>query len=212
LARPNRRVARDPEVRAAARSTVRILGTACGLGIEGSGWVAAPGLVVTNAHVVAGEDDTTVQPQGTGQRYSATAVWFDPRNDVALLRASDLGGLPPLRLNAGAGAGASGAIIGYPENGPLDVEAARLGPTIQALAQDAYGRGPLRRRITTLRGLVRSGNSGGPVVDGGGRVLTTVFASSSARGEHAGYGVPDTVVRSALARAHGAVDTGPCAR
>ncbi|MFL5893899.1 MAG: CvpA family protein, partial [Thermoleophilaceae bacterium] len=80
LARPNRRVARDPEVRAAARSTVRILGTACGLGIEGSGWVAAPGLVVTNAHVVAGEDDTTVQPQGTGQRYSATAVWFDPRN------------------------------------------------------------------------------------------------------------------------------------
>src|SRR3954470_1227717 len=75
LPRPNGRVARDPEVRAATRSTVRILGTACGLGIEGSGWIAAPGLVVTNAHVVAGEDDTTVQPQGDGARYDASAVY-----------------------------------------------------------------------------------------------------------------------------------------
>lgn len=212
LARPNSRVARDPEVRAAARSTVRILGTACGLGIEGSGWVAAPGVVVTNAHVVAGEDDTTVQPEGVGPRYDARAVFFDPRNDVAILRANGLGGLPPLRLNATAPSGTSGAIIGYPENGPLDVEPARLGPTIDALAQDAYGRGPLRRKITTLRGLVRSGNSGGPAVDGAGRVLTTIFASTASGAERAGYGVPDTVVRDALARAHGSVGTGPCAR
>jgi hypothetical protein len=120
-------------------------------------------------------------------------------------------GLRPLQMNPSAGSGTAGAIIGYPENGPLDVEPARLGPTIEALAQDAYGRGPLPRPITTLRGLVRSGNSGGPVVDDAGRVLTTVFASAVSSG-HAGYGVPDSVVRGALARAHGAVSTGPCTR
>jgi S1-C subfamily serine protease len=199
-------------VRAATRSTVRVLGTACGLGIEGSGWVAAPGLVVTNAHVVAGETDTTVQPLGNGPRYNATAVWFDPKNDVAILKASGVANLPTLRLNTNASASTSGAVIGYPENGPLDIEPARIGPTIVALSQDAYGRGPLRRKITTLRGLVRSGNSGGPVVDGAGRVLTTVFASSVARGEKAGYGVPDSVVQEALASAHGPVGTGPCTR
>src|SRR4051795_9596970 len=211
LRAPNARIARDPQVRSATRSTVKVLGTACGLGIEGSGWVAGPGLVVTNAHVVAGEHDTTVQPLGNGPRYDAHAVWFDPRNDVAILRAGGVGNLPALRMNVDAPTNTGGAVIGYPQNGPLDVQPARIGPTITALSQDAYGRGPLRRRITTLRGLVRSGNSGGPVVDGDGRVLTTVFASSVSGG-HAGYGVPDTVVRTALGRARGRVDTGPCAR
>jgi S1-C subfamily serine protease len=212
LRRPNSRLVRDPEVRAATRSTVRVTGTACGLGIEGSGWVARPGLVVTNAHVVAGESDTAVQPQGAGPRYDAQAVWFDPRNDVAILRVPGISNLTPLRRNTGAPPGTSGAVIGYPENGPLDVQPARIGPTITALSQDAYGRGPLRRKITTLRGLVRSGNSGGPVVDGRGRVLTTIFASSAAGVERAGYGVPDTVVADALQRARGPVGTGPCTR
>jgi S1-C subfamily serine protease len=212
LRQPNARLARDPEVRAATRSTVRVLGTACGLGIEGSGWVAAPGIVVTNAHVVAGEDDTTVQPLGTGPRYDAETVWFDPRNDIAILRSSGIKSLPALRQNVNASSGTSGAVIGYPENGPLDVQPARIGPTIEALSQDAYGRGPLRRKITTMRGLVRSGNSGGPLVDGQGRVLTTIFASSVARGGRSGYGVPDSVVSNALARARGVVGTGPCTR
>lgn len=212
LPRPNRRLERDPEVRAATRSTVRVTGTACGLGIEGSGWIAGPGLVVTNAHVVAGERDTTVQPRGSGPRFDAQAVWFDPKNDLAILRAGGIRNLPPLRQNVNAPSGTSGAVIGYPENGPLDVQPARIGPTITALSQDAYGQGPLRRRITTMRGLVRSGNSGGPVVDGRGRVLTTVFASSGSRGGRAGYGVPDSVVADALARARGPVSTGPCTR
>jgi S1-C subfamily serine protease len=212
LRRPNSRVARDPQVRSAARSTVKILGTACGLGIEGSGWVGAPGLIVTNAHVVAGEHDTTVQPLGAGPQYDAHTVWFDPRNDVAILRANGISNLRPLARNTNAPSGTSGAVIGYPENGPLDIEPARIGPTITALSQDAYGRGPIRRKITTLRGLVRSGNSGGPLVDSAGRVLTTIFASSVARGEHAGYGVPDTLVTEALARARGPVGTGPCTR
>src|SRR3954466_5427874 len=96
LPRPNSRLARDPQVRAATRSTVRVLGTACGLGIEGSGWVAAPGLVVTNAHVGAGGSDTPVQPLGQGPRYDASAVYFDARNDIAVLRSSGIGSLPPL--------------------------------------------------------------------------------------------------------------------
>jgi S1-C subfamily serine protease len=211
LPRPNPRLPRDPEVRAAARSTVRILGTACGLGVEGSGWVAGRGIVVTNAHVVAGEHDTTVQPLGTGPSYRATAIWFDPRNDIAVLRSDALASIPPLQMNTGAAPGTSGAIIGYPNNGPLDVEPGRLGPTIEALTQDAYGRGPIRRPITTLRGDVRSGNSGGPMVDAGGRVLTTIFASTTDRSQ-AGYGVPDDVVRNALAKARAPVGTGPCAR
>jgi S1-C subfamily serine protease len=90
------------------------------------------------------------------------------------------------------------------------VEPARLGATVGVLSQDAYGRGPVRREITSLRGLVRHGNSGGPVVDGAGRVVTTVFAAASGR-RRSGFGVPDSVVRQALGRIRGRVDTGPCA-
>ena len=207
---PNAAIARDPQVRAAGRSVVRVLGTACGLGVQGSGWVAADGLVVTNAHVVAGQDDTTVQPGGDGPSVDADAVWFDARNDLAVLRVSGLSGAPALSMRVNAPAGTSAAVLGFPENGPYDVEPARLGATVGVLSQDAYGRGPVRREITSLRGLVRHGNSGGPVVDGSGRVVTTVFAAASGR-RRSGFGVPDSVVRRALGRIRGRVDTGPCA-
>jgi hypothetical protein len=208
---PNSKIARDPDVQAAGRSVVTVLGTACGLGVEGSGWVGRDGVVVTNAHVVAGEDDTTVQPQGMGPHFDAQAIWFDARNDVALLRVPGISGTPSLPLNVNAPPGTSAAILGFPENGPFDVEPARLGPTTVVRTQDAYGRGPVTRAITSLRGLVRSGNSGGPVVDGKGRVVTTVFAATVGRGARAGFGVPDSVVASALGKASGPVGTGPCA-
>ena len=73
-------------MRAAGQSVVRVLGTACGLGVQGSGWVAADGVVVTNAHVVAGQDDTSVQVGGQGERLDAQAIHFDVRNDLAVLR------------------------------------------------------------------------------------------------------------------------------
>jgi S1-C subfamily serine protease len=208
---PNSRIARDPQVRAASRSVVRVLGTACGLGVQGSGWVGGNGIVVTNAHVVAGEDDTTVQVQGQGAHLQATPIFFDPHDDIAVLRVSGLAGTPALRLNTSASTGSSGAILGFPHDGPYDVEPARLGSTTAVLTQDAYGRGPVRRQITSFRGLVRSGNSGGPVVDGEGRVLTTVFAASVGTSRHTGFGVPDSIVGSALARAHSPVSTGACA-
>lgn len=208
---PTGRVARDPQVRSAGASVVRVLGTACGLGVEGSGWVARGGIVVTNAHVVAGENDTTVQLRGSGPHLDAQPVWFDPRNDVALLRVPALRSVQPLELNVNARPGTSAAILGFPLNGPFDVQPGRLGRTETVRTEDAYGRGPVERRITTLRGKVRSGNSGGPMVDGTGRVVTTIFAATVGRREKTGFGVPASVVRDALGRASGAVGTGACA-
>lgn len=209
---PNAAIARDPEVRAAGDGVVRVLGTACGLGVQGSGWVAGGGVVVTNAHVVAGQDDTTVQLRGEGATIDAEAIWFDVRNDVALLRASGVAAGAALALADGPDAGTAAAVLGFPENGAYDVRPARLGVTRTVISQDAYGRGPVQRPIASLRGRVRSGNSGGPVVDGDGRVVATVFAAGEASGRRVGYGVPNTVVRDALARAGGPVDTGPCVR
>jgi hypothetical protein len=208
---PNSRIARDPQVRRAGASVVKVLGTACGLGVQGSGWMAGDGVVVTNAHVVAGQDDTTVQLEGEGEHVDAQAVWFDARNDLAILRAPGLGNAPALRLNPNGQEGDSAAILGFPDNGPYDVRPGRLGDTSTVVTQDAYGRGPVERSITSLRGRVRSGNSGGPMVDASGRVVTTIFAASVSEGGRAGFGVPDEIVRSALRRAGGPVDTGPCA-
>ena len=212
VAPPTAAIARDPDVERAGGSVVKVLGTACGLGVQGSGWIAADGVVVTNAHVVAGQDDTTVQVRGEGPSLDAQAIWFDSRNDLAILRVPGVSGVAALRLDVGAEEGASAAILGFPENGPYDVEAGRLGQTSTVVSQDAYGRGPVRRTITTLRGLVRSGNSGGPMVDAAGRVVTTIFAASLSDGGRSGFGVPDSIVREALGRASGPVNTGPCAR
>ncbi|WP_205697422.1 MarP family serine protease [Conexibacter sp. SYSU D00693] len=212
VAPPRAAIARDPEVAGAAASVVRVLGTACGLGVSGSGWVAAPGVVVTNAHVVAGQDDTTVQLRGRGEHLDADAVLFDPRNDIAVLRVDGLDA-PALEVAQDPPVGRAAAILGFPRNGPYDVRAGRLGRTTDVLTEDAYGRGPLRRRITALRGLVRPGNSGGPMVDGAGRVVTTIFAASRGSDRTGGYGVPDDLVRDALReRSSQPVGTGPCAQ
>lgn len=205
---PQAAIARDPQVAAARDSVVKILGTACGVGVEGSGWVAEPGVVVTNAHVVAGQDDTRVLLRGEEPGLEAQAIAFDPRNDLAVLRVEGLEA-PALPLAGEPRSGTSAAILGFPLNGPYDVRAGRLGETREVVSQDAYGRGPVRRAIVALRGAVRSGNSGGPMVDGAGRVVTTIFAATTS-GPRGGYGVPNAIVRDALARAGGPVDTGPC--
>jgi S1-C subfamily serine protease len=206
--RPDPSVLGHPGVRRAVASVVRVLGTACGLGVEGSGWVARQGLVVTNAHVVAGEDDTTVD--GTaGPPLPAEAVAFDARNDVAVLRVRGLGARPLEQSEPRAGR--RGAVLGYPDNGPLTAIPARIGRTTAVLSIDAYGHGPVARRITSLRGQVRPGNSGGPLVDESGRVVGTVFAARIDGG--AGFAVPPDVVDKVLAAARGGpVSTGDCVR
>jgi len=209
VAAPERGIVDDPQVNAAARSVVKVLGTACGLGVEGSGWVAGDGIVVTNAHVVAGQDDTRVLPEGKGPGIDAEAVHFDPRNDIAVLRVPGLLA-PALQLAGSPRSGTAGAVLGFPRNGPYDERAGRLGGTREVVTQDAYGQGPVRRSIASLRGAVRSGNSGGPMIDGRGRVITTIFAATIS-GPRGGYGVPNAVVRKALEDSSGSVSTGPCA-
>jgi S1-C subfamily serine protease len=195
---PPSRIVRTPAVRAASRSVVRVLGTACGLAIEGSGWVAAAGEIVTNAHVVAGEQDTTVQIGGSSPSLPARPIAFDPREDIAVLSVPGLA-LPALPLVSDPPSGKAGAILGYPQNGPFDARSARIGRTQTVLADDAYGRGPVHRLLTPLRGLIRPGNSGGPVIDSAGGVLTTVFAGTVGGGPHGGYGVANATVARVLA-------------
>jgi S1-C subfamily serine protease len=205
---PSQAIASDPDVLAASGAVVKVLSTACGLGVEGSGWAVEPGLVVTNAHVVAGADDTTVTTQD-GVELDATAVYYAPEQDLALLRVG--AALPTLPLSPRRRAGSSAAVLGYPENGPYALSPARVGETRSTVSEDSYGSGPVERPITALRGLVRSGNSGGPVVDGRGRVIGTIFAATTS-GPAGGFAIPAELVRAALPRAGRPVGTGPCAR
>jgi S1-C subfamily serine protease len=213
---PPRGIAAAPAVRAAGPSVVRIVGTACGLGVEGSGWVAAPGVVVTNAHVVAGENDTTVQVRGSPPGLPAEVIGFDPHDDIAVLRVRGLG-KRALPLAGNPAPGTAAAILGYPHDGPFSAQPGRIGQTETASTEDAYGNGPVQRSIEALRGLVRPGNSGGPLVDAGGHVVGTVFAAisgSSTSSEGDGLAVPNALVRAQLNHAlsrRGAVGTGACA-
>jgi hypothetical protein len=208
VAPPDPALLNSAGVRRAAPSVVRVLGTACGLRIAGTGWVAAPSLVVTAAHVVAGESDTVVSTPRPARTLRADAVVFDSRDDVAVLSVPGLKtrALPTREPERGLPV----AIVGYPENGPLSVVPGRLGSTTAVISQDAYGHGPVTRTITSLRGRVRHGNSGSPTIDETGRVTATVFASRL--GSQGGFGVPSNIVAKLLQHpARRAVSTGSCA-
>jgi S1-C subfamily serine protease len=208
VAAPDPRLLQDPGVRRAAGSVLRVTGTACGLGVQGSGWIARPELVVTNAHVVAGVRDVSVD-RHDDRGLDGRVVHIDTKNDVAVIHVPGLAGRP-LSL-APAEPGVPVVVLGYPLNGRLTATPGRVGRTATVLTDDALGRGPVTRSVTTLRAVVRHGNSGGPVVDRAGRVRTVVFASR--RGADGGYGVPTAVVQRALDGAGtSAVSTGPCTR
>jgi S1-C subfamily serine protease len=205
---PSPSVERDPVISKAAHAVVRVIGTACGIGVEGTGWFADDQLVVTAAHVVAGEDDTRVQIPDVDGLHSAQVVAFDSHNDVAVLRVPDVH-VQPLQ-GAQPEDGAAVAIVGYPENGPLTTAAGRVGRTSTVLTQDAYGRGPVSRSITAVAGDIRHGNSGGPAIDRAGRVEATIFAARI--GSSGGFGIPADVVRRVLDSAgQRPVSTGSCA-
>jgi len=204
----NSRIVGNANVRRASASVVRVLGSACGIGIEGSGWFVRGDLVVTAAHVVAGEHDTGVEIVGRGPLHHADVVAFDTHDDVAVLRVSGVSRAPlPL---ADPTPGTDVSIVGFPENGPLNGAAGRIGRTSVALTQDAYGNGPVTRTITAVAGSVRHGDSGGPAVDAHGAVEATMFAARI--GAPGGYGVPASVVRRVVASAAATpVSTGACA-
>lgn len=209
---PTRGIAAAGGVRRAESSVVRITGEACGVGIEGSGWVGAPDVVVTNAHVVAGESAPLAQLGGVGPEYPAQLVLFDSHDDVAVLRVPGLNA-PVLPLAQQPAAGTTAAILGFPEDGPLDIQPGRLGETRVTATDDAYGNGPVLRTISSLRGLVRPGNSGGPMVDAAGQVVAMVYATLTGTRRPGGLAVPSSVVSSELDKAlqqQGTVSSGPC--
>jgi S1-C subfamily serine protease len=206
VAAPDAQIASDPDVLHAGDSVVRVLSTACGLGIEGSGWAVEPEIVVTNAHVVAGSDDTTVTTQD-GVELEAVPVYYEPRQDLALLRVG--APLPPLPISSQRQEGEDGAVLGYPENGPYSLSPARIGETRETISEDSYGNGPVERTIVAMSGVVRSGNSGGPLVDPRGKVVGTVFAATTS-GPRGGFAIPAEQVRQALRSTSEGVDTGPC--
>ena len=209
VAPPRAGIARDAEVRGAAASVVKVLGTACGLGVEGSGWVARPGLVVTNAHVVAGQHDTRVLPGGHEPGLTARAVAFDSRNDLAVLRVEGLGAAP-LPLADEPRPAPRPPSSASPTTAPSTCGPGGWGRRARRSPRTPTAAGPVQRRLTSLRGVVRSGNSGGPMVDGRGRVVATIFAATTS-GPRGGYGVPNAVVARTLDGVRGPVSTGPCA-
>jgi S1-C subfamily serine protease len=199
--------------RAGEASTVQITEPACGELLEGSGFVAAPGLVVTNAHVVAGGDGPSVQMHGI-RPLPATTVLFDSALDIAVLRVPGLEA-PPLTLSSSEWPrGTSGAVLGYPKGGPLTGEKAAIRATFDATGRDIYGRDSVVRRIYELQTVVRPGNSGGPFVLTNGQVAGVVFASSS-MDARTGYAITSLQVRDLVSRATNLasqVDSGPCER
>ncbi len=209
---PSVGVVRDPQIRASLTRVVKVLGTACGRGVEGSGWFAGRNLVVTAAHVVAGEHQTTiVEIPGVPGEHPATVVVFDPHNDIAVLRVT-APTVQPLQL-ADPVDGASVAITGYPLDGSLTAVPGRVGATANAFTEDAY-RHRVERAITAVAGRVEHGDSGGPVIDTHGFVEGTIFAAKpGTRSDRpSGFAVPVSIVRTDLTQAgRRAVSTQACA-
>ncbi|MGW1892174.1 MarP family serine protease [Streptomyces sp. NPDC002004] len=177
---PNPALANSPVASRAQRSIVKVVGTATGCGkvLEGSGFVFSDRRVMTNAHVVGGVDEPTVQIGGEGRRYDAKVVLYDWRRDIAVLDVPDLK-VKPLKFTSQDGSSGSSAIVaGFPENGSYDVRPARVRGRITANGPDIYHRGTVRRDVYSLYATVRQGNSGGPLLTPDGKVYGVVFAKS----------------------------------
>ncbi|MFI6806189.1 MarP family serine protease [Streptomyces luteogriseus] len=197
---------------AAKRSTVKVEGVAGTQGREGSGFVYAREHVMTNAHVVAGIDEPTVQIGGVGRTYEARVVLFDPQKDVAVLYVPGLKA-PVLRFDDDAERGDSAVVAGYPQDGDLNLQAATVANRVRATGQNIYNDGTATREIYSIRSTVRPGNSGGPLLTTDGRVFGVVFARSTSDAE-TGYVLTADEVASDARSAAGAtapVDTGELA-
>lgn len=181
----------------AEASTVKILALGCGnIQQEGSGFVVAPGLVVTNAHVVAGTDQIEVV-EGSSS-VAATPVLFDPVLDLAVLRTMPLG-LPALRLDPSFVERATPAVVlGYPDDGPLKIGPAGVQSRYVAEGRDIYATAISVRTVYALKAVIRPGNSGGPLLSTSGEVIGIVF-SRSATNPDVGYALASPAVRRLVA-------------
>lgn len=199
----------DAAAAAGRAATVRIEGLGCGGLLEGSGFVAGPGLVATNAHVVAGVDrPAVVDSRGT---HHATVVLFDPNLDFAVLRVSGLAASPLPLASVNEARGTVGAALGYPGGGAFHVSAAAILDRRIAIGRNIYDAGLIHRDIYTLQAIVRPGNSGGPLITPDGAVIGIIFATSTVNG-NIGYALTSAEVLPDLhaAATAGAVSTGAC--
>jgi S1-C subfamily serine protease len=199
---------------AAAQSVVKIVGNAyqCGQNQSGSGFVVSAGRVVTNAHVVAGVSEPVVESQGGGA-WPGRVVYFDTANDLAVLAVP---GLPtsPLSLGTDLGTGAKAVFDGYPLGGPFRSGPAAVQSVSTVEVPDIYGANPSPREVYYLAADVQEGNSGGPLLDSGGRVAGVVFAKS-ATAQHLGFAMTTGVLRPVVSQAPGlsaAVSSGYCTK
>jgi S1-C subfamily serine protease len=205
---PPPKTALSPAVEARIRpSTVEVAGEACGRIQEGSGWFAAPGLIVTNAHVVAGEHATQVL-EIDGTRLDAAVVAFDPGADVAILS------VPRLHADAlpiaSPQVGMVGAVYGHPRGGPLEIIPARIAQNIVAVGTDIYRTSKSRRHVLVLATSLQPGDSGGALVDRAGQVVGMAFATDPGEA-HTGYALTSDAIRAVLAtRSTHPVGTGGC--
>ena len=206
------RMLTDPDVVAAEASVVKVRGAnTCGSGVEGTGFFYAPGRLMTNAHVVAGVTRPEVEVGGTS--VTASVVLYDEDLDIAVLSLPDTG-TPLLALDAEVEPRDAVAVLGYPEDGPYDVQSGRVRAEQRLRSPDIYGEGTVIRQVFSLRALIRPGNSGGPIVTSGGDVAGMVFAASVSD-QDTGYALTaDQVAESAAAGVtrQAPVDTGTCVR
>ncbi|MGC8480983.1 MAG: MarP family serine protease [Acidimicrobiales bacterium] len=195
----------------AVQSTVKIEGVGCGNILEGSGFVVAPGIVVTNAHVVAGISNPVVIDQSGD--HAAHAIWFNPKFDLAVLDAPGVND-PALHVSTvQQSRGTKGALIGYPEGGPLTVDPAGVMAAFEARGRDIYNQGLTVRLVYQIQAVVRPGNSGGPLLDKAGDVIGVVFSRSTTNPD-VGYALASPAVATQVANAEKAdqtTSTGACA-
>jgi len=196
-----------PIVETAADSVLRITGPACGRVVAGSGWVAAPDLIVTNAHVVAGIESVTVEARA-GARWTGRVVAFDPRRDLAVIRVRGLD-RAPLVIDP-AEEGDIGVVLGFPGGGELAVAPYMVGESLDARGEDIYGNGGVLRKILVIGSTVKPGDSGGPLIDPAGQVAGVVFAVSPDR-EGAAYAIRTSELDDLLAAGlNDSVRVGAC--
>jgi S1-C subfamily serine protease len=211
VAPANPRIIRDPDIRNARASVFKIRSTnRCGSGVEGTGFLYAPHRLMTNAHVVAGVTEPEIKD---GDRtLDATVVYYNPDVDVAVLNVPDLDG-PTIRFTLDGKEKMAGAVLGYPQDGPYDAQPARIRGEQRLRSPDIYGDGTVTRHVFSLRGMIRPGNSGGPLVSSAGKVLGVVFAASVSD-KDTGYALTSDQVRRAAAmglQSDDKVSSGNCA-
>ncbi|MFH9723791.1 MarP family serine protease [Streptomyces sp. NPDC017254] len=212
---PDPALAGSPVAARAQRSIVKVVGTApsCGKVLEGTGFVFADRRVMTNAHVVGGVDEPTVQIGGEGKLYDAKVVLYDWQRDIAVLDVPDLKATPLTFTEEDARSGDGAIVAGFPENGSYDVRSARVRGRINAKGPDIYHRDEVRRDVYSLYTTVRQGNSGGPLLTEDGEVYGVIFARSL-DDANTGYALTVDEIREDIERGRTAgqqVDTQNCA-